>query len=150
MSRVRRSIAAAALLLAASLVAVPALVASSTESAATASASKPTVKLRFTYSNGTSKTSSVSTLTCTSDGSKATGYLRNRVAAGCSQARRSAAFLASMPDTTRPCTQIFGGNQKARIRGTVGSRSIDRRFARTDGCEIADWDRAGALLPRVR
>ena len=33
------------------------------------------------------------------------------------------------------------------MRGRIGARAVNRRFARRDGCEIADWRRAGLLLP---
>jgi hypothetical protein len=44
------------------------------------------------------------------------------------------------------CTQIYGGPQEARVRGTVDGERVDARFKRTDGCEIARWDRLQAVL----
>ncbi len=89
-------------------------------------------------------------LSCRGATATARGYLRNRPVTACRTARRIARFLASRPSSAGACIQVYGGPQRARVRGTIGSRSIDRRFARRDGCEIADWDRARVLLPRVR
>jgi hypothetical protein len=64
----------------------------------------------------------------------------------CETARRLADFLAKQPPRDRVCTQIYGGPETARVRGTIGDRRIDRRFSKTNGCEIADWRRAEPLL----
>ena len=64
----------------------------------------------------------------------------------CETARRLAPFLAEEPPRDRVCTQIYGGPETARVRGTIGQRRIDRRFSKTNGCEIADWERAEPLL----
>jgi hypothetical protein len=65
----------------------------------------------------------------------------------CHAAIRLAPYLAGAPDPDRACTQIYGGPQTARVTGTIRGRRIDRSFSRTDGCQIADWDRAKVLLP---
>ena len=64
----------------------------------------------------------------------------------CETARGLAAFLAEQPPRGRVCTQIYGGPETARVRGTIGERAIDRRFSKTNGCEIADWKRVEPLL----
>jgi hypothetical protein len=64
----------------------------------------------------------------------------------CDIARRLADFLAEEPPRDRVCTEIYGGPETARVRGTIGERRIDRRFSKTNGCEIADWERAEPLL----
>ena len=64
----------------------------------------------------------------------------------CEAARGLAGFLAKQPPRDRVCTQIYGGPETARVRGTIGVRRIDRRFSKTNGCEIADWERAEPLL----
>lgn len=64
----------------------------------------------------------------------------------CETARRLTDFLASEPPRDRVCTQIYGGPETGRIVGTIGERRIDRRFSKTNGCEIADWRRAEPLL----
>jgi hypothetical protein len=89
-------------------------------------------------------------LTCREGLTSATGFLRRRDPRRlCRTARLQARFLASQPDPDRVCPQIYGGPETAHFRGTIGSRRIDRRFARRDGCEIDDWDRVAAMLPRI-
>lgn len=44
------------------------------------------------------------------------------------------------------CTEIYGGPQTARVRGTFRGEPVDARFSRTNGCEIARWDKHLALL----
>ena len=88
----------------------------------------------------------IARLTCRGTSSAATSFLRPRARTACAAARRLAAFLDAAPPRGRVCTQIYGGRDTARVRGRIGARLVDRRFARTDGCEIADWDRAQVLL----
>lgn len=64
-------------------------------------------------------------------------------------------FLAEVPiDAFEPtrdgtaCTQIFGGPETATITGTVRGERVNARLSRTDGCEIARWDRLAVLLGR--
>ena len=64
----------------------------------------------------------------------------------CAQARSLAALLTTQPEQDRACTQIYGGPQTARVTGTIDGVKLDRRFTRTNGCEIADFTRAAALL----
>ena len=58
---------------------------------------------------------------------------------------RRAADDAS-PTQQRVCTQIYGGPETARVTGTIDGEKVDRRFTRTNGCEIDDFNRAGELL----
>jgi hypothetical protein len=44
------------------------------------------------------------------------------------------------------CTQVYGGPATARVRGTLHGKPVDARFDRTNGCEIARWERNAALL----
>jgi hypothetical protein len=79
----------------------------------------------------------------------ADGVLRRVGAArACRHARRIAAFLDRRPARGGPCTQIYGGSERARVTGRIGARRIDRRLDRTDGCRISDYDRAVPLVPR--
>ena len=111
-------------------------------------ATPPNVRLSFTVTEPGEATKRA-TLSCTSDSRRATGYLRGRsTRALCTHARRLRVFLDTPPDRNRPCTQIYGGPEKARVTGRIGARTIDRRFDRSDGCQIADWDRMGSLLTR--
>jgi subtilisin inhibitor-like len=45
------------------------------------------------------------------------------------------------------CTQIHGGPAVAEIRGTFEGEQVNATFARSDGCEIALWDRHQFLFP---
>jgi Subtilisin inhibitor-like len=45
------------------------------------------------------------------------------------------------------CTEIYGGPAVAEIRGTFRGAQVNATFARSDGCEIALWDRHQFLFP---
>jgi len=64
----------------------------------------------------------------------------------CAQARSLGELLTTQPAKDRMCTQIYGGPQTARVTGTIDGERVDRRFTRTNGCEVADFERAAALL----
>ena len=115
-----------------------------------ATAAAGAVNLRFSYGDGDGHRKTA-TLTCDSDGYRATGYLRKRDATKlCATAYRLKRWLGSAPPQDRACTEIYGGPDRARVRGNVAEVGVDRRFNRADGCGIADWDRAQRLLPRPR
>ncbi len=44
------------------------------------------------------------------------------------------------------CTQIYGGPDVARMRGTLNGRSVRATFTRRDGCQIARWNRVQFLF----
>ena len=117
---------------------------------ATLTAATPApVTLTVRYSSG-SQIQRVAHLRCRGASARADGFLRASGPHGaCARARKIAAFLARRPNPKRICTQIYGGPQRARITGTIGTTRIDRAFKRTNGCEIADWQYAVPLLPRV-
>ncbi len=50
----------------------------------------------------------------------------------------------------RTCTQVYGGPAVAEVHGRVRGEAVGGRFTRTDGCEIARWDRVRFLFPGVR
>lgn len=53
-------------------------------------------------------------------------------------------FTPVSPDAM--CTEIFGGPQTATITGTFRGEPVNAEFSRTNGCEIARWDRHADLL----
>jgi Subtilisin inhibitor-like len=61
---------------------------------------------------------------------------------------KACAALRSHPEALHPvpldmaCTQIYGGDQVARI----GGADIQAVFDRTNGCEIARWDALAPVL----
>ena len=44
------------------------------------------------------------------------------------------------------CTEIYGGPQQARVVGTVKGQPVRATFSRTNGCEIARWQRISPWL----
>lgn len=50
------------------------------------------------------------------------------------------------PGPPRLCTQQYGGPQVAVVTGSFHGRTVNARFQRTDGCEIARWKAMAALL----
>lgn len=48
------------------------------------------------------------------------------------------------------CTQQFGGPETATIKGTLRGEPVDASFSRSDGCEIARWDKVSPLLNQVK
>jgi predicted small secreted protein len=44
------------------------------------------------------------------------------------------------------CTQVYGGPQTATVTGTLRADPVDAQFSRTDGCQIARWDKHVTLL----
>jgi len=83
------------------------------------------------------------TLTCGADG--AAGGDHPDAAGAC-------AALAALPDPFRPvpkdmaCTMVYGGPQTATVQGRWGGKDVLTTFKRTDGCEIARWNRIAPLL----
>jgi hypothetical protein len=55
------------------------------------------------------------------------------------------AFAPVPPDSI--CTQVYGGPQRARVRGEWRGEAVDAELSRENGCEIARWDRLVPLLP---
>lgn len=45
------------------------------------------------------------------------------------------------------CTMRYGGPATAHVTGTWGGRPVDATYDRSNGCEIARWDRFMPLLP---
>jgi hypothetical protein len=114
---------------------------------ATGAPPPPTVALAVSYTAGTVRAGA--TLTCGPGGERVTGFLTHRSPRLlCARARVLRAFLVAGPDRGRVCSQVYGGPDRALIRGRIGASSIRRWFGRADGCQIADWRRTGLLLPR--
>jgi hypothetical protein len=69
-----------------------------------------------------------------------------RPAAACTRLARLARPFAPTPKDT-VCTQIYGGPQQALVTGRFRGHLVRARFSRTDGCEIARWNRIRFLFP---
>jgi hypothetical protein len=111
---------------------------------ASAAAAPPDVKLNLSVSDGAGATRTAS-LRC-GDQTKATGFLKRAPVRHCRRARKLSSLLTGAPPLNAICTQIYGGPQTAAVTGRIGAQRVERRFARTDGCEIDDWNRMGSLL----
>jgi hypothetical protein len=82
------------------------------------------------------------TLTC---GDTAAGDLPDPATA-CLQLQNLDAPFAPLP-ADAVCSQQYGGPQTARVTGLWAGEDVELQLARTNGCQIAQWDRLGALLP---
>jgi hypothetical protein len=107
-------------------------------------AGRPNVKLAIAVHDGHGHTRHA-TLRCRSH-AHATGFLRDAPRRHCRSARALRHFLAAKPDPSRPCAEVYGGPQTARVQGRIGGKVIDRRFHRRDGCGMDDWEAAGDLI----
>ncbi|MEA2195493.1 MAG: hypothetical protein QOG42_1927 [Solirubrobacteraceae bacterium] len=105
------------------------------------------IELTIAYDDGAG-TTTTGGLTCRDGQPRATGALAGRASAAtlCVKARAIAPLLTTQPDKGRMCTQIYGGPETAHVTGTIDGVTVDRRFTRTNGCEIADFTRAAGLL----
>ena len=71
-----------------------------------------------------------------------------RPARACTKLAAGGARLFAETPPNVACTQIYGGPQRARIVGVVGGKRVWTLVTRTDGCEIARWQRLSPwLLP---
>lgn len=108
----------------------------------------PATELEIRFDDGRGE-SDRATLRCGEE-PEADGYLAEEDAAAlCDAVAALDPPLTQEPPAQRACTQIFGGPQTAQVTGTLDGEAVSRRFSRTNGCEIADWDalaKAG-LLP---
>ena len=86
------------------------------------------------------------TLKCEEGSAEGGGFLESSADEHCRAARGLEKLLTTQPPKDRVCTQVYGGPQTARITGTFGAQDVARSLARSDGCQIADWEQADALL----
>ncbi|WP_329273891.1 SSI family serine proteinase inhibitor [Streptomyces sp. NBC_01451] len=57
-------------------------------------------------------------------------------------------FAPVSPDSV--CTMMYGGAATAHVTGTWAGRPVDATFDRSNGCQMARWDRLVPLLPDLR
>jgi hypothetical protein len=70
----------------------------------------------------------------------------NKAAACRKLLRLGAGGFAPVPSNVA-CTAIYGGPAIAEVGGLLNGQLLKARFTRTDGCQIARWDRFKFLLP---
>jgi Ca2+-binding RTX toxin-like protein len=73
------------------------------------------------------------------------GTLPQRKAA-CSKLLQVQNPFAPVP-RNQACTEIYGGPQEAVVIGFYGGKGVRTTFTRTDGCQIARWNRVRFLFP---
>ncbi|GAA4663687.1 SSI family serine proteinase inhibitor [Kineococcus glutinatus] len=83
------------------------------------------------------------TLTCGPDGAPG-GDHPDPAGACAALAAVEQPFAPVPPD--RMCTQVYGGPETATVTGRWRGQDVQAAFKRTDGCEIARWNRLAALL----
>jgi hypothetical protein len=107
------------------------------------------IALAVRYDDGVGQRVRTGRLTCTANAQRAAGALAGPlpVARLCAQARAIATLLSKGPPADRRCTRIYGGPQSVRVTGTIDGRAFNRRFTRTNGCEIEDYRRVATALP---
>ncbi|WP_418908234.1 hypothetical protein [Glutamicibacter endophyticus] len=64
----------------------------------------------------------------------------------CQLLHDSPALLTEPTPTEQTCTMIYGGPDRATIRGTLNGISVDATFDRSNGCAIHRWDTLQPLL----
>ena len=75
------------------------------------------------------------------------GTLPNRKRACAKLSTMTLGAFAPVPKNVL-CTEIYGGPQKAVVKGTIGATRIWSSFRRRNGCEIERWNRFSPwLLP---
>jgi hypothetical protein len=96
------------------------------------------------------------TVTVDRDGTGGTGAKTVRVRCGPASDSQECAALADMKASTfKPtpptmaCTELYGGPQVATVKGRLRGKPVNARFSRTNGCEIARWNKASKLLEAV-
>lgn len=90
-------------------------------------------------------------IVCGDERDEVRGFLRLEQASDvCRRLAGIASFLTAPPARGRVCAQVYGGPERARFAGRFAGRRVDRRFARTDACEVKDWERVSGFLPTPR
>jgi hypothetical protein len=113
---------------------------------ATSSQNEQMLNLTVRVADGKGKVARA-TLACDAGGTgQGSGFLASGASEHCRTARALQRLLTAQPRTDQVCTQLYGGPQTAHIDGTVAGRAVVRDLALRNGCEIADWKQAEALL----
>lgn len=85
------------------------------------------------------------TLTCGDTGAQAGGN-HPSPAQACKALEQAKEPFAPVPQDM-VCTEIFGGDQTATIKGTWQDQQVDASYSRKNGCEIARWDAIAKVFP---
>ncbi|HLL87091.1 MAG TPA: hypothetical protein VK387_07250 [Thermoleophilaceae bacterium] len=110
----------------------------------------PDAAIAITYDGGAGDLRRAEIL-CGDERDEVRGSLRHEQPSdACRRLAGIAPFLTASPPRGRVCAQVYGGPERARFSGRFAGRRVDRRFARTDACEIKDWERVSGFLPTPR
>ncbi|MFI9307828.1 SSI family serine proteinase inhibitor [Streptomyces triculaminicus] len=58
-------------------------------------------------------------------------------------------LFAPVPEDAN-CTQIYGGDEQAHVRGTWAGRPVNADFNKRNGCEMARWDRFSTVFAQSK
>jgi hypothetical protein len=114
----------------------------SSPSYATLTVKKVNIFLTLTYQPNPGSTSSF-TVGCI--GGIIKGTHPNRVAI-CKKLIQSGTKIFAPSPAQTMCSQIYGGDQKARVVGAVNGRKVAATFNRVDGCQVIRWNGASVLF----
>jgi hypothetical protein len=70
-----------------------------------------------------------------------------RAAAACARLAAGGVGLFAPTPKEQVCIEIYGGPQRAIVKGTVAGRRIWVSLRRRDGCEVERWRKLSFLLP---
>lgn len=117
--------------------------------AAWASAAAAGTSLTITYWEDAQRPAVKTTWTLRCD--PAAGTLPSRASVCRRLLAAGGAAVLRRPPSDRACAEIWGGPQKAVVKGTIAGRRVYAVLTRTDGCEIERWNRTAAtgLIPRA-
>lgn len=103
----------------------------------------PQIDLTIEVSEGSGTSSTTWSLQCDPQGGD-----HPKVSAACDvlQESKPAAALGPIPKD-QPCTMIYGGPETAVVKGTWGGEQVEAKLARTNGCEIDQWDNLEPVVP---
>ncbi len=107
---------------------------------ASAATVKPKIQLIEVINDGIGTTKSW-TLNCQPN----SGSHPNRNAA-CLQLLKLGIKALSPTPAGYACSQIYGGPEKATLSGTWSGKKFRSTFSRTDGCQIARWEKLSQVL----
>jgi len=86
----------------------------------------------------------VLTLTCDPVGGN-----HPQAAQACAALDKASATVFDPVPKDQACTTIYGGPQTATVKGMYKGNAVDATFNRTNGCEIARWEKLGTTFFNV-
>lgn len=75
-----------------------------------------------------------------------TGGDHPQPAEACAVLKKAGATVFDPVPKDQACTMIFGGPQTATVVGLFEKKDVDATFSRSNGCEIARWEKLGTTV----